>query len=86
MDELEDYTYNASKPRRRSNSISHNATNNKLKSKFEDRDDAPVFEEEIHGASAPDFIGQMDHDHEEMEKLEKQSTVSSMESVDEMKE
>lgn len=71
MDELEDMPYNSTKPRRRSN-----AGSNALRTKFEVEEEQPVFEEEIHGATAPDF------QHEEMEKLSKQSTTSSEESVD----
>ncbi|KAL1296842.1 hypothetical protein AAFC00_004465 [Neodothiora populina] len=80
MDELEDYTYNSTKPSRRSNSFGHNA--NAMRTKFEVAEEAPVFEEAIHGASAPDYQSNL----EGMEKLEKQSTSSSMDSVEENKE
>jgi hypothetical protein len=46
-DELQDIAYNLTNPRRRSNSSSHVPDN--FKTKFETRDQEPVFEEEIHG-------------------------------------
>ncbi|GAB7356909.1 hypothetical protein MBLNU459_g7765t1 [Dothideomycetes sp. NU459] len=73
MDELEDFSYNPTKPRRRSNSFSVAPGHDNLKSKFEHVEHEPVFEEEIHGASALDFENE----------LEKQSTSSSMDSVTE---
>jgi len=73
MDELEDFSYNPTKPRRRSNSFSVAPGHDSLKSKYETVEQVPVFEEEIHGASALEF------DNE----LEKQSTSSSMDSVHE---
>lgn len=83
MEELEDTPHNSSKPRRRSNS---STVNMQLKSKFEESDDAPAFfDEELHGASAVDYSSQAPEE-EEMHKLEKQSTISSMASVEEDKE
>jgi len=48
-DEIEDYSYNLTNPRRRSNSSSHTALKD-FKTKFETVEPEPVFEEEIHGA------------------------------------
>lgn len=76
MEELQDMPYNPAKPKRRTNSFTH--TTNNLKSKFEVAEEAPLFEEGIHGATAPDFQNEL----QEMEKLEKRSTSSSMDSVE----
>lgn len=65
--EIEDYNYNLTNPRRRSNSSSHTGLKD-FKTKFETVEPEPVFEEEIHGAP----IG---------EELEKESTVSSANSA-----
>ena len=61
--------YNLTKPRRRSNSSTHGSLKD-FKTKFESVQPDPVFEEEIHGATAAD--------------LEKASTASSsgLQSVD----
>ncbi|PSK34360.1 hypothetical protein B9Z65_8686 [Elsinoe australis] len=64
-DELEDYDYNLTKPRRRSNSFSAAAGHNIFKTKFEAIEPEPVFEEDIHGPEADDLA------------LEEQSTHSS---------
>jgi len=67
-DELEDYAYNMTKPRRRSNSFSTAAGHvSMMKSKFETIEHEPVFEEEIHGAGA----------YEDGADLEKETTLSS---------
>ncbi|KAI9851479.1 MAG: hypothetical protein M1838_003554 [Thelocarpon superellum] len=47
-DELQDYSYNLTNPRRRSNSSSHGPGFN-FTTKFETHEPEPVFEEEIHG-------------------------------------
>ncbi len=57
-DELIDYDFTLTKPRRRSNSSSH--PNRDFKTKFETVDQDPVFEEELHGpgeASSLDEAG-----------------------------
>ncbi|PNS14103.1 hypothetical protein CAC42_6616 [Sphaceloma murrayae] len=64
-DELEDYDYNLTKPRRRSNSFSAAAGHNTFKTKFEAVEPEPVFEEDIHGPEVDDLA------------LEEQSTHSS---------
>jgi len=46
-DEIEDYNYNMTNPRRRSNSST--VVSKDFKSKFEAIDPEPVFEEELHG-------------------------------------
>ncbi|KAI9829359.1 MAG: hypothetical protein M1826_005679 [Phylliscum demangeonii] len=46
-DEVEDYSYNLTNPRRRSNSSTHPGRD--FKSKFEMQDQEPVFEEGLHG-------------------------------------
>ena len=68
-DELEDYAYNPTKPRRRSNSFSAAPGHNVIKTKFEHIEPEPVFEEELHGPSADDMAG--------YEELEKSSTGSA---------
>jgi len=87
MDELEDYSYNPTKARRRSNSISMTAM---TKSKYEVAEEQPVFEAQIHGPSLQDRQNE-EYDHEkemerEMEGLSKSTTSDSMESVGEDKE
>ncbi len=68
-DELMDYSYNPTKPRRRSNSFS---TDHKLiKSKFEANDQEIVFEEELHGPETSLDASEEGYD------LEKESTHSS---------
>ncbi|KAI9883193.1 MAG: hypothetical protein M1823_005050 [Watsoniomyces obsoletus] len=47
-DEVQDYGYNFTNPRRRSNSSGHHPVG--FKTKFETIDQEPVFEEELHGA------------------------------------
>jgi hypothetical protein len=51
-DEVEDYNYNMANPRRHSNSGSHGHHIRDFKTKFETVEPEPVFEEELHGASA----------------------------------
>jgi hypothetical protein len=51
-DEIEDYAYNLTNPRRRSNSSTHAAGLKDFKTKFEVVEQEPVFEESLHGASA----------------------------------
>lgn len=80
MDELEDTPHNPTKPRRRSNSEAHGA-GHALRTKFEIMEEQPVFEEEIHGASAADYH-QMEEEDDFINKLEKHHTSSSVESVE----
>ena len=73
-DELQDYEYNLTKPRRRSNSFSTAAGHKDFKTKFETVEPEPVFEEETmgggsgsgtaDGAAAGDggHVGEMDVD------------------------
>ena len=51
---MEDYEYNLTKPRRRSNSFSTAAGHKDFKTKFETVEPEPVFEEEMMGNSAAD--------------------------------
>lgn len=68
--ELEDYSYNMNRVRRRTNSVSSTSIQNALKSKFETIDpEAIEYEETLHGPSVEDL-----HDHPELEKA---STSSS---------
>ncbi|KAF2737344.1 hypothetical protein EJ04DRAFT_126385 [Polyplosphaeria fusca] len=60
-DEIDDLNYTMANPRRRSNSSTHQIKD--FKTKFEAVEQEPVFEEELHGATAAD--------------LEKQSTAST---------
>lgn len=72
-DELEDYAYNLTKPRRRSNSFSTAAGHKDFKTKFETVEPEPVFEEEMMDRSAADNTVDSTDDTE----LDKQSTNSS---------
>ncbi|EXJ85886.1 hypothetical protein A1O1_06255 [Capronia coronata CBS 617.96] len=65
-EEVEDYGYNFSKTRRRSNSSTHGLGD--FKTKFETRDADPVFEEQLHGPTEDD--------------VEKFSNLSKEESID----
>ncbi|KAF2461593.1 hypothetical protein BDY21DRAFT_332640 [Lineolata rhizophorae] len=47
--EIEDFEYNMTNPRRRSNSTSHAHSVKDFKTKFETVEPEPVFEEELHG-------------------------------------
>lgn len=53
-DESQDYGYNFTNVRRRSNSSSHGHAIGDFKTKFEHIDADPVFEEEFHGAPKED--------------------------------
>lgn len=69
-DEVQDYDYNMTNPRRRSNSF--HQPQNQLKTKFETIEAEPVFEEELHGApQGSEDMGDVNID------LEKESTNSS---------
>ncbi|KAI9805569.1 MAG: hypothetical protein M1825_000820 [Sarcosagium campestre] len=57
-EEVEDYNYNLTNPRRRSNSSTHAPKD--FKTKFEHIEQEPVFEEEIHGASLDDGVEDAD--------------------------
>lgn len=65
-EEVQDYGYNLTNPRRRSNSS--NLVLGDFKTKFEDVDHDPVFEEELHGPTQDD--------------LDEGSTLSKEESTD----
>jgi hypothetical protein len=67
-DEIEDYAYNLTNPRRRSNSSTHALGLKDFKTKFETIEPEPVFEEELHG---PGVVTATAAD------LDKQSTTSS---------
>lgn len=75
--ELEDYNYNATNPRRRTNSFSAAAGHNLYKSKFEAVDPEAVieFDEELHGA-APGA------DENELEKMSTGSSAGTTGSVE----
>jgi hypothetical protein len=71
LSELEDYSYNPTNPRRRTNSFSAAAGHNLYKSKFEAVDPEVIeFDEGLHGASA---LSAEDKENE----LEKMSSTSS---------
>ncbi|KAL2042267.1 hypothetical protein N7G274_004755 [Stereocaulon virgatum] len=78
-DESQDYGYNFTNARRRSNSSSHGHAIGDFKTKFEAADADPVFEEEYHGAKPED--ADMD-EHLGLEKGESADSVSTA-SVDE---
>jgi len=73
-DEIEDYAYNLTNPRRRSNSSTHAAGLKDFKTKFEVVEQEPVFEESLHGPSA--LIG------EDLEQASTNSSANSADSVD----
>jgi len=70
LSELEDYAYNMTKPRRRTNSTSAAAGHSALKTKFEalDPQEAVFYDEDLHGPSEEDIM---------FARLEKMSSVSS---------
>ncbi|KAF2142575.1 uncharacterized protein K452DRAFT_286998 [Aplosporella prunicola CBS 121167] len=72
-DELEDYTYNMTNPRRRSNSTGLH-TMKDFKTKFETIDPEPVFEEEVHGPTV---------EHNDLEKMSSGGSSNSENSVQE---
>lgn len=75
MSELEDYAYNPTKPRRRTNSFSQAAGHNLLKTKFEAVDPEVIeFDEEVHGPT---------DEHNELEKMSTSSSADTMGSVEE---
>ena len=80
VSELEDYSYNSTKTRRRTNSMSMAAGHSALKTKFEDLDPEAVveYEEAIHGPSVTDLA-----DQNELEKMSSSSSADTMGSVDE---
>ncbi|KAI9822744.1 MAG: hypothetical protein M1832_002977 [Thelocarpon impressellum] len=67
-DEIQDYAYNLTNPRRRSNSSSHHGP---VTTKFETREPEPVFEEDVHGPGA------MLDDDEAGAVLDKEESASS---------
>ena len=72
-DESQDYGYNFTNARRRSNSSSHGHAIGDFKTKFEAVESDPVFEEEFHGAKIDtEFDEHMDH-----EKGESAESISS---------
>ncbi len=74
-EEGQDYGYNFTNARRRSNSSSHGHAISDFKTKFETVEAEPMFEEEFHGA-------QDDEEHIGLEKAESADSTSSA-SVDE---
>ncbi|KAI9664782.1 MAG: hypothetical protein M1821_006230 [Bathelium mastoideum] len=78
-DELQDYGYNVTNPRRRSNSASTgHRTLNDFKTKFEAIETEPVFEESLHGPSEEDALRNGSEDSTATGyDLEKESTSSS---------
>ncbi|KAF2759814.1 hypothetical protein EJ05DRAFT_474871 [Pseudovirgaria hyperparasitica] len=76
-DELEDFNYNMTHPRRRTNSSSHGHDLSAFKTKFETIEAEPVFEEELHGPTAEDL------DALALEKATTASTLASTGSVEE---
>lgn len=77
VSELEDYEYNPSKARRRTNSSSAAAGHSALKTKFEAIDPEVIeYEEEVHGPS-------MSADEHELEKMSTSSSADTMGSVEE---
>jgi len=76
MSELEDMTYNPTKPRRRTNSFSAAAGHSPLKTKFEaiDPQEAVFYDEELHGPTAEDL---------RLEKMMTASSTGTMGSVEE---
>ncbi|KAF2231287.1 hypothetical protein EV356DRAFT_535707 [Viridothelium virens] len=75
-DELQDYGYNVTNPRRRSNSSSHGHDLKNFKTKFETIETDPVFEEEVHGPIEED-LRHGSEDSASGYDLEKESTTSS---------
>jgi hypothetical protein len=57
-EELEDYGYNVTNPRRRSNSASMSKGLKDFKTKFETVETEPVFEEELHGPDGSEDLEQ----------------------------
>lgn len=73
-DEVQDYAYNPTNPRRRSNSSTHVPRD--VKTKFETLDHEPVFEEELHGPSS-DSAAAGGVDGESVDEGEKESAAST---------
>jgi hypothetical protein len=73
-DEIDESTYNLTNARRRSNSSTHAHDMKNFKTKFETVEPEPVFEEELHGASA---VVDANGNYVGGEQLEKESTGSS---------
>ncbi|KAL1639807.1 hypothetical protein SLS58_007550 [Diplodia intermedia] len=75
-DELEDYDYKLTNPRRRSNSMTaHNMKD--FKTKFETIEAEPVFEEELHGPRLEDHV-----DLEKMSTSDSSNTEGSVQEED----
>ncbi|KAL8857306.1 MAG: hypothetical protein Q9178_006072 [Gyalolechia marmorata] len=72
-EEGQDYGYNFTNARRRSNSSSHGHTISDFKTKFETLEAEPMFEEEFHGAKEDD----LDEDHMGLEKSESTDSTSN---------
>lgn len=79
VSELEDYNYNMSKARRRTNSSSQAAGHSALKTKFEAIDPEVIeYEEDVHGPpSATELEGS-----QELEEMSTSSSADTVESVD----
>ena len=82
VSELEDYSYNSTKTRRRTNSMSMAAGHSALKTKFEDLDPEAIveYEEYIHGPSAAEMA---EENELNLEKMSSSSSADTMASVEE---
>nr|POE52036.1 atpase-stabilizing factor 15 kda protein [Quercus suber] len=78
VSELEDYNYNMTKTRRRSNSTSMAAGHSALKTKFEAVDPEAIDFEDYMGPTAADLA-----DHEHLEKMSTSSSADTMGSIEE---
>lgn len=72
-EEGQDYGYNFTNARRRSNSSSHGHAISDFKTKFETVESEPMFEEEFHGPQEDD----MEDEHMGLEKAESADSNSS---------
>lgn len=83
MSELEDYAYNPSKPRRRTNSFSQAAGHSALKTKFEsvDPEEAIDYDEDFHGPGSAE--AQEELKQNALEKMSSSSSAGTMGSVEE---
>ena len=80
VSELEDYNYNMTKARRRTNSSSQAAGHSALKTKFEAIDPEVIeYEEDLHGPSVSDSTA----DPKDLEEMSTSSSADTVESVEE---
>lgn len=78
VSELEDYNYNMSKARRRTNSSSQAAGHSALKTKFEAIDPEVIeYEEDVHGPPSTELEGS-----QELEEMSTSSSADTVESVE----